>query len=260
MMSILKPNRPIESLQTTPMQPRPIMMPDNTDDVAAYHLAQHRDPDDRKRAMAQYQSDNAADESSTTATAKVRLNPYSTATDFRREDTPLSIKTQTTEQEPLIIGDLRNSFTARAVDLLIDMAHRGGTAGIATNGPEQLTTILKGYHMVSDGEIMTEPELKVLVLQQLSDLKERGMERLSDIYNTSQKKVDRMMKEMEVDKEDITDTEEQDYEEARVIRRPDYIVQRFLGKRVLYKTIGLYAHPYLIHELNCLLEAPLLLE
>jgi ABC-type uncharacterized transport system ATPase subunit len=56
------------------------------------------------------------------------------------------------------------------------MAHRGGTAGIATNGPEQLTTILKGYHMVSDGEIMTEPELKVLVLQQLSDLKERGME------------------------------------------------------------------------------------
>jgi hypothetical protein len=259
--SILKPmTTTTPSDLQTPKQPRPLMLPDNTSDVTVNDVEVCVNRTDRKRALVQYESDNsAAVLQSDPKPSTVTFCSSSAIYVFERDDPSMCARMQVPGVEPLITGDLRNSFAARAVDILLNHAQRGGAESVELLGPSYLATTLEGYCKVSS-EAMTPQELKTLMLQQLTDLVQRCEARLQDIGSETQFNVRTKMKEMAIDAEYMTEEEEQDYEEALINRKPDVVTQRYLRKRVNSNIVGLDATKDTLYNLQTVLSAPLLVQ
>lgn len=259
MQSILKQSKMTMSEQAwdTPMQPRPLMLPDNETDVSLDDVVVCINSTIRKEAIARYESDNPDLDfvnSDLTVSILSRTSIYL----FERDDPTMCARMQVPAEEDLVTGDLRNSFAARAVDILLSSIERGGAEHIKLLGSGYLRTTLERYHKVSSGEVMAPAELKHMVLEQLQDLEQRCEARLQDIGGERQFNVRSMMKEMAVDAEYRTEEEEQDYEEALINRKPDVLAQRYLRHRVGAQIVGLDVSKKLLRNIRTLLSSPLL--
>ena len=224
MKSILKPFPPINSMD------QPVTLPDDTEDVSLAAVP-----------------------------AKTfRIAPCSTVLVFERADPTMCIRMQVPAQEALIDGDVRNTFAASAVDVMLGVATRGGAQCVELYGPSHLDAILARYHAVSGGEDMTVRELKDLMTHQLTDLALRCVARMYDLEEKPEFNLKHRRAEMAQDHESISLEDEAQFAEDLINRKPDVLTQRYMRRRVDGKTIGYDVNRALARAIKVVLSAPLL--